>query len=344
MQRTIDHPSPLPFGCEGAPRELLDGIIDRQSITLMPPVNVYHSPTEAKYRFGPARQNYVRQGREPRFMDMPSGQGLVDSTAVHAAIKQQLDNRFGLLSPNVPLPRQQISQEHAVRRFLVGWTRAFKHILCLYQQHGDDAEFARVTGAPPGWLDAHRDEPDLLVCALDFDVRELDSELEMKRLEAVNRMVLPTDVLSVVNRAELASDMMRGIFGPRRAKRLVRPVAEASQALRDKAHAEVAKMFLGNEPTLLDDKDPTAATLLQDTREIVLANPVYLSALTDEALLAVTGNPAQAQLIVQQLPRQPNPRFSALLVKWLENLRFIGVTQVENRQIGRMGVRPGLEQ
>lgn len=329
-------------------KSLYDGIIDRGDITRLPPVNVYESPTGVKYRFGPCRQNYVRQGREPKFMDMPTGQGLVDSTATLQVLKQELDNRFGLLSPEVPAPRQQVTQEHAVRRFLVGWTQALKLGLCLYQKHGDDAEFAEVTGAPAGWLDAHRDDPDLLVCALEFDVRELDSELELKRMEAVNKLVLPTDVLSVVNRGALATDMMRAIFGPRRAKRLVRPVAEASQALVDKTHAEVAKMFLGNVPTLLDDKDPTAPALLENTRKIVLSNPVYLLALDDEALMALAGDPARAQQLVQQLAgsgmeRQPNPRFSKLLVKWLENLQFIGVTQVENKQIGRMGVKPGEE-
>jgi len=324
-------------------KAIYDGVLDRQSITLSPPVNVYESPTGATYRFGPFRKNYVRQGKEPQFMQMPSGQGLVDTSNTYTLVKAQLDNRFGLLAPDVPAPRQQITQEHAVRRFLVSWSKAFKHILCLYQKHGDDKEFARVTGAPEGWLEEHREAPGALSCALDFDVRELDSELEMKRIEAVNKLALPNDVLGVVNRAEWAGDMIRGILGPRRAKRLVRSTPEASGALREKAHAEILKMFAGNQPSFLDDKDPTASGLLQFTREIVMANPVYLAALNDEALVALAG-PQQAQMIAQSLPRQPNERFSGLILKWLENLKFIGVTQVQNRQIGRMGVNPGEEQ
>jgi hypothetical protein len=235
--------------------------------------------------------------------------------------------------------RQQLQQEHAVRRFLLAWSQAFKQGLALYQQHGDDAEFARVTGAEPGWLDAHRDAPGLLSATLDFDVRELDSEMEMKRIETMNKIVLPNDILGVINRAEWAAEMTRGILGPRRAKRLVRPQPEASAALRDKARAEVAQMFLGNQPNFLDDKDPTASGLLKFTQEIVMQNPVYVGALNDEALVALAG-PQQAQMISQQLPRKPDARFSGLLLKWLENLKFIGVTQVENRQIGRIGIKP----
>ena len=49
----------------------LDSLIDRASITVLPPVNVYESPMDAEYHFGPARKNYCRPGREPQFMQMP---------------------------------------------------------------------------------------------------------------------------------------------------------------------------------------------------------------------------------------------------------------------------------
>jgi len=319
---------------------ILDGIIDRQSITLLPPVNVYESPTGTKYKFGPATQNYVRQGKEPGFMQMPAGQGMADSVEVYTLVSQNLDNRFACMSPNVPAPRQQTNQEHAVRRFLAGWTKAFKQILWLYQEHGDDAEFALVTGAPPGWLDQNRDTPGLLVAALDFDVRELDSELMMKRIEAMNSIVLPNDVLGIINRGQWAQEMTRAILGPAMSKRIVQQLPDATAALREKARGEILQMFAGNTPTFVDDKDPTAASLLQFTKEIVTSNPVYMSALTDEALTTLAG--PQAQQLAQQMGqnRKPNERFSELLLKWLQNLQFVGVTQVQNKQIGRIGVDP----
>lgn len=316
----------------------LDSLIDRSSITVLPPVNVYESPMDVEYHFGPARKNYCRPGREPQFMQMPAGTGMVDGLQVHNVIRQGVDNRFGMLSEDVPVPRQQTAQEKLVRRFLMSWTRALQQTLAFYQKHGDDAEFARITGAEPGWLEARRNVPNLLGGVLDFDVRELDSELNMKRIEAFNTVALPHDINGIYDRVLWAQDMARGILGPRAAKRLVRPQAAASEALKEKAQLQVLKMFAGDMPTFLDDKDPTAAPLLQFTQQIVMANPNYLRALTDEALVTLAGQ--QAQMVAQQLgqSRRPDERFSALLMKWLENLKFIGVTQVQNKQIGRTGV------
>lgn len=316
----------------------LDSLIDRASITVLPPVNVYESPMDTDYHFGPARKNYCRPGREPQFMQMPAGTGMVDGLQVHNVVRESVDNRFGMLSENVPAARQQTAQEKLVRRFLMSWTKALQQVLAFYQKHGDDAEFARITGADTGWLEARRNVPNLLAGVLEFDVRELDSELNMKRIETFNTVALPNDINGIYDRVAWAQDMARGILGPRASKRLVRNEATASEALKEKAALQVLKMFAGDMPTFLDDKDPTAAPLLQFTQQIVMQNPNYLKALTDEALVALAGQ--QAQMVAQQLgqSRRPDERFSALLMKWLENLKFIGVTQVQNRQIGRTGV------
>ena len=103
--------------------------------------------------------------------------------------------------------------------------------------------------------------------------------------------------------------------------------------------AQSLKMFAGNPPNFMDKADPTAAGLLQNVQQIVTQNPTYLRALTDDALATVAG-PQAGQLAQQLGQRNPDPRFSELLTKYLQNLKFIGVTQPENQQIGRMGVNP----
>jgi hypothetical protein len=133
--------------------------------------------------------------------------------------------------------------------------------------------------------------------------------------------------------------MARQILGPAMAKRLVQPMDDASQALMNKAKNEVLQMFAGNQPNFVDDKDPTAASLLQFTKQIVTSNPTYLRALNDDAMVAVAGQGAP-QLIQQIGHRHPDDVFSGLLVQWLKNLQFVGVTQVNNKQIGRLGVDP----
>lgn len=325
----------------------LDSTLDLASLSVLPPLNVYESPTgdNRQFVYAPGIKNFTKAGREPQLMELSNRGGMINGMEAMMLLTKRFENRFGALSDDVPPVRQQLKQEQGVRRHTVAWTLAFKQVLCLYQKYGDDAEFARVTGAPAGWLEAHREQPGLLSCVLDFDVRELDPEMELKRVEAMNKIVLPNDVLGVVNRGAWAADMTRSILGPRRAKLLVRSQPEANAALRDKARGEVAQMFLGNAPGYLDDKDPTAGGLLQLTKETVLQNQVYLAALDDEALVAITGGVSQAQQVLAQLQqmgqaRNPNERFSKLLLKWLENLQFIGVTQVQNKQIGRLGVNP----
>lgn len=330
----------MAFTQQNLVKGFLDALIDRQSITLLPPVNVYASPLEEDYQFGPARKNFVKPGREPQFMQMPAGNGAQEGLEVHNTIRTGLDNRFALLSPEVSQPRQQTAQEKSVRRFLICWTRAIQQMLVLYQKHGDDAEFARVTGADPGWLESNRNVAGLLDCALEFDVRELDPELMMKRIEAMNSVVLPNDVLGVVQRGAWATYMARAILGPAQAKQMVQPQDDASTQLQDKVRNEVIQMFAGNAPKFVDDKDPTAGAMLDMTKQIVLANPTYLRALNDQAIVALAGNNAPA--VLQQLGnnRHPDDTFSGLLIQWLKNLQFVGVTQVQNKQVGRMGVKP----
>ena len=322
---------------------LCDSIIDRVNMLALPPVNVYENPVGAQYRFGPAVQNYVKQGREPKFMEPPAGQGLSEAVEVLGAMGKMIDNSYGLMSADVPQPRVQMAQGMAVQRFLMTWNKALQMAISLCRVHMTDADFATITGAPPGWLDSNREDENALKVSLMFDVRELDSELMMKRIETMNNIAIPNDVLGTINRAAWASDMVRAILGPLAAQRLVQPLPDASQALMDKAQLEVLKMFAGNPPNFIDKKDPTASGLMNNVVQIVTQNPTYLRSLTDEALAAVAG-PQAAQLAQQVGKRNPDPRFSQLLMKYLQNLKFIGVTQPENEQIGRMGVNPAMQQ
>lgn len=323
---------------------LIDSMIDRSSITTMPPLNVYESPTGHKYAFGPGVKNYVKMGREPKFMEGLNPGGMEEASEVLKTIKGILDNSHGLMSGDVSPARLQMSQQIATMKFLSTWNMAFQIMLNLCRVHMEDDQFADITGAPSGWLDAHRDDTDCLSCQFSFDVRELDPELSMKRIEAMNNIALPNDTLGVINRAAWASYMVRAILGSRASKMMVVSQPDASQALSDKAELQVLKMFAGNQPALIDKMDPTAPGLLQATQKNIMANQTYLRSLNDDALAAVAG--PNAQQIAQQLGNQrtPNDQFSGTLMDWLKNLQFIGVTQVQNRQDGRTGVNQQQQQ
>jgi len=333
-------------------KDTFDQIVDRGSITILPPINVYEAPTGASYaisgpaigdlQFGPGAQNrFRRKEAAAEFMQPPTGQGMADGVEVYRVVQSKVNNRFGLMSDDVPAPRMQILQERAVRRFLIGWTRAFMYGLQLWQKHGDDAEFARITGAPPGWLEERRDQPGALSSIFDFDVRELDAEAFIAQIEAMEKTVIPNDTLNVVDRARYTAWKARGIVGPRVARDFLRSLPDASTALREKAELQVLKMYAGTPPLLLDKDDPSAAGLLEATRATVLGNPKFVKALTPEALQAVAGD--RMPLVLDQIKQagmkpQPDALFSNLLGQWVENLTFIGVTQQRNKQIGRTGV------
>lgn len=336
-------------------KDTFDQIVDRGSITIMPPINTYESPTGASYsingpaigdlEFGPGSQNrFRRKETAAEFMSPPSGQGMADGVEVYRAVQKKVDNRFGLMSEDVPPARIQTLQEKAVRRFLIAWTRAFIHGLALYQEHGDDKEFARITGAPDGWLDERRKTPGALSALFDFDVRELDSETFAAIVTAMDTSVIPMDTMNVIDRSKYIAWKSRGFCGPRTARQFLRPLPDASQALQEKAENQVLKMYAGIPPMLIDKDDPTASGLLDFTKQTVLGNPKFVAALTPEALSAVAGE--QLPLILAQIRQagiepRPDPLFSQLLLEWLKNLTFIGVTQQRNKQIGRQGVDGG---
>lgn len=292
---------------------LRDAMIDRTSMTVMPPINEYHTPLGTKYRFGPGVRNTVVQGKEPAFMQMPSGQGMVECLEAMDRLDASVDNYFGLLSEKVPGARTQALQAMMVQGWMLSWSAALQQMVGLAQCYMPDAEFARVTGAPAGWLDSNRDRLGVLAVDLHFDVRELDAELVAAKMELIGTKVLPGDAAGIISRAKLTEMQMRAI-DPRWAKELIVSTGEASQKLYNDVKNELAQMFLGNEPQYVEN-DPTAQAKLQYAQGIIAANPNYQQALAQGG------------------------RFAELVQNYVKNLSF-SITQQQNQQIGRIGVAP----
>lgn len=293
-------------------KALDDAIIDFTSMAVLPPVNVPKTPLGTKYKFGPAVQNEIIPGREPQFMQIPTS-GVPYALNGRAAIEQRVANRFGLMSETVPAPRWQLTQGVKSSFFLLMWSKALQQVVALVQQYMSDGEFSAITGAPLGWLDAHRDHLGALAVSLSFDVRDLDPELTLERIKAVNTMVIPADVGGVINRNKWVEKMLRAI-NPEWVSDLIMPAAAASEQVWNQVSDDIAKMFLGNEVRYVEN-DPTAPTKLQYAEQIVKANPNYAAAM-----------------------QQPG-RFQELMQKYAQNLTF-SVQQQQNKQIGRIGVQP----
>lgn len=293
-------------------KTLRDATIDWTSLGVLPPVNTYKTPFDTKYKFGPAVQNLVMPGKEPQFMQIPAN-GVPVALEASQRIDAAIANYFGLSSELVSPERAQTIQARSVMNFLLMWSRALQQIVSLAQKYMADVEFARITGAPVGWLDANRDRMGVMAVALHFDVRELNEELTMKRLEVVNRAILPTDVQGVIQRNKWVQLQLRAV-DPTWAKELVVDSAEASEQLFNQVKNDIAQMFLGNPPQMVEN-DPTAQAKLQFASQIVGSNPNYQQAL------------------------QQGERFAELMQLYVKNLSF-SVTQEKNKQVGRIGVDP----
>jgi hypothetical protein len=290
-----------------------DGAIDLLSIAVLPPINTYADAMGAKYRFGPGVTNTVKPGREPKFMQVEKT-GVPLSHEMADRIDRDADRYFQRMSEHVAPVMSQVMQQKEATSFLLTWTAAFQMVLELAKINMPDAEFAQVTGAPEGWLEQHRSQRGLFKAALHFDIRELDPEFVQKQLELINAQVLPGDSGGVVNRGLLTKMQLHAI-NPVLARELIQDEGTATQKMFDEVKQEVAMMFLGNVPKLVEN-DPAAGQKLQWLQQIVQSNPNYMEAL-----------------------KNPDGRFMKLMMMFEKNLKF-SVQQEQNKQIGRIGVNP----
>lgn len=291
-----------------------DAAIDWASIGVLPPVNVYQSAMGTKYRFGPAVQNTVKMGQEPKFMNVP-GNGVPVAFELINKIEFWCDRYFGRANPAIPPTESGSRKQKSIGSFLMMWTEALCQVLELAQFNLSDDQFTEITGAPAGWLDSHRQQAGLLTAWLHFDVRELDPAFVMQQLKTINEAVIPGDVAGVIDRAKYTQFQLRAI-NPQLARSLVSDTTAASQKIFESVRDDIAMMFLGNEPHYVE-MDPTAQTKLQNAQQIVGANPNYVNALRQD----------------------PKGRFAELLQKYVANLQF-SLTQEQNKTVGAIGVKP----
>lgn len=289
-----------------------DSQIDRAALTTLPPRLVPGRILQENrnLEFGPACTVPIMRGEDPKFMPVPARDGVSDS--ILGRNRTRVDSYFGRLSNEIPAPRAQVRQQYAVGKFLKAWGRAFRQEWALVQQYMSPKEWERITNVPkPEWGPNEIGRGYDLILAT--DVRDFDAEFVTKKLEAVSKFVLPEDAAGVIDRAKLIMLKLRAI-DPVMARQIVVDQTQASQALFQRVNMEVASMFLGNPPQLVEG-DPTAEAQLKFAVQIVQSNPNYMQAL------------------------QEGGRFSEAMQLWGKN-REQSVVQQQNKTVGRLGVKP----
>jgi hypothetical protein len=289
-----------------------DALLDWTSVGVLPPVLEPAGAQEIEFQYGPAARNYYYPGREPKFMDLPSRGAMVGMELIQL-VEREADNYFGRLSADVPPARIQSRQQMMVDTFLRMWTAAIRQMFALLRQYLPESEWERVTNMAAALDRSPQEISGSFDLMLTFDVRELDSDYTLGKLDAISKTVVPEDAAGIIDRAKLTQLKLSAI-DPTYGRILVSDKGQASQKLFNEVRDELAQMFLGNPPQFTEN-DATAPMKLQYASQIVGANPKYQEAL------------------------QSDQRFAKLAADYAKNLSF-SVTQEKNKTIGRIGVDP----
>ena len=286
-----------------------DSLRDRTAIETLPPIKVAKR-IGAINRIGPAVQLPVTTKDDYTFLEPPAGNPQMAFSMIER-VEAQHAAYYGLTSKYVEDVRSQLLQQTMVNGWLMAWTEIYQQVFTLALQYLTPEEKIKICGVdlPARATDIHGGF-DFIV---KFDVREVDTNLVMEKLDAITKFVIPLDQSGTVDRSKLIMMIMETI-SPDAAKELIVANEQASQKMFRDVQTDIGLMLLGNAPQLVEN-DPTAPTKLQLAQQILQQNPKAQQAL-------------QGDQIFQQLFQQ-----------YVQNLQM-SVQQDQNKQVGRTGVAP----
>jgi hypothetical protein len=287
---------------------------DRASIAVLPPIRVPANRGKLNLIFGPGAQIPERRPNEFGWMDPPRfDQGTIE---IEASIRRELDVYFGRAGANVPPILTALVQQTTVDRWLRSCKAAMGQAFALMQQYISDVEILRVTGAMPAPFQVSREAIqgrfDLVV---EFDVRDLDSEMLGKKLDFIAKLAVPLDVSGVIDRANLVRFIV-GAVDPSLAQQIVRTSDAATAAEAENEQDALAKIGAGIEPPL-PGEGVNAQLRLQLIEQSITANPNLRQRMQQDEI------------------------YRGMVEARVKALQF-QMQQVQNAQIGRVGAVPAL--
>lgn len=290
---------------------------DLAQLTTVPPLCVPMWRAGAEVPLGPAAQVPEKVPNELRWMSPPAQTGAGERARMNADMA--LGRYFGLMREGVDPRRTQAAQERLTGKFLREIGAACRQTLQLCQQYMSDVDAEMVVGAMRMPFHVSREEiQGEFNLMLHYDPTQLNPDLVVKKLEAFEKYILAFDNQGVVNRAKLA-EMGARMLDPWMADALVGSPEAASQGEVEDEKQNLASIMAGVEPPMRPEGQNyqlRLQTLLQEVK----ANP-YLPA---------------------RLAAQPDS--AAMLDARLKHLAVMAEQFGINKQIGRTGAAPGLEQ
>jgi hypothetical protein len=286
-----------------------DAFRDRTALETMPPILV-KKRIQGINKIGPALQLPVTAPDDYRFMDTPRSSVNITMEVINQ-IEKNAAMYFGLSHELVNPNKTQMLQQMSVDGWLNTWAEIYTQLLQLCLQYMPREEIERITGTQlaVGSLDI-ANQFDFEV---KFDVRDLDNDYVMKKLQTISQFVLPLDVGGVIDRNKLVAKLTEAI-SPDVAKDIILDQQSASQKMYNDVQNDIVKMLMGIEPQYVEN-DPSAGTKMQYLQDIAGKSPK-----------------------VQQMA-QGDQMTSALMQNYQKNLQM-SIMQQQNKQIGRTGVTP----
>ena len=288
-----------------------DSVFDATSFETLPPIQVAKRLGLAS-KIGPAVQLSVTRPGDYEFMKPPARQPGTAFQLIES-VSRMADAYFGRANELVPVAQTQLKQQRMVNEWLRCWSSVYEQMFRLCIQYYTPEEMSRIVGvADAAGFSADAAKFDF---QLRFNVAELDTDLVKERLTTISSAIVPLDVSGRIDRAKLVEHILRAV-SPENANDLLVDQATASQAMYNGVKQDIAQMMLGIEATYMDaSNDPSSGMKLQYTQEVVSANPKATQALQGDQL------------------------FAELMKKYVQNLQM-GVSQQQNKQVGRIGVKP----
>ena len=286
-----------------------DALRDRTSVETFPPILVKRR-AQGLTKIGPAVQVPIMSPDDYRFMEPPRG-----TPNLAFQIIQQVEKNaavyFGIPNEQVPQITTQLIQQSIVDDWLTVWAEVYTHVLQLCLQYMAPEELERITSITlPQNITDIASQFDFEV---KFDIRDLDNEYVMKKMQAISQFVLPMDSGGSIDRNKLVAKLCEAI-SPDIAKDIIIDQTTASQKMYRDVQTDIALMLMGIEAQYVEN-DPTAPSKLQYAQDIIQKNPKAQQAL------------------------QGDQFFQALFQNYAKNLQM-SIAQEQNKTIGRTGVTP----
>jgi hypothetical protein len=286
-----------------------DSIRDRTALETVPTI-LAKKRTGVSNRVGPGVILPVLSKDDYSYMPPPPGTPQLAFNLIER-VEMKLSEYYGLYHPAVPQIKTQIRQQFQVNKFLTASSQVYRQVFSLCLQYMPAELIERITGSR---IDVSPNDVNTMYdFCVKFDVRELDVDWNIEKLQAISQFALPMDNIGVIDRAKLLENIVRAI-SPDVAEQVIIDQRNASQKTYDDMQVEAAKMLMGIEPRY-PENDPQAQQKMQAMQDIV-------------------GKSMKAQQMLSS-----DPQAQAIFQNYMKSLQM-SVSQEQNKVIGRTGVTP----